>query len=337
MALPATRELSASEAGAAIAPALGDLRDGRPVVVCDDRGGSARLVMAAQFATPDAVQALLARDGAELCLDLGPRRFGEIALAADLDGAPPVASAECVARAVQEVINSRPGALRRLPATGVAARRARNGGVVARAGHAEVAVELAAVAGLLPATLSTPAVAGHEHRRVSITEVAVDRLRRAELVERIVATPLPTRHGRFTAVGYRSFDERDVVALVKGDVTGRSDVLVRLHAGCPVGDVFHSLNCSCREQLEAALAAMEGEGCGALLYLPRTRSGLRLIVGATAAPEPAVARAAQLAAYGIGAQMLADIGVTSVRLLSDAPQDVESFTAFGVAVRPASR
>jgi 3,4-dihydroxy 2-butanone 4-phosphate synthase/GTP cyclohydrolase II len=131
----------------------------------------------------------------------------------------------------------------------------------------------------------------------------------------------------------RSFDERDVVALAKGDVSGRSDVLVRLHAACPVGDVFRSLACSCREGLEAALAAMEREGCGALLYLPRSPAGLRLIGGADVAPEPAVARAAELAAYGIGAKMLADIGVRSVRLLSDAPRDVETFTAFGVAVR----
>jgi 3,4-dihydroxy 2-butanone 4-phosphate synthase/GTP cyclohydrolase II len=198
-----------------------------------------------------------------------------------------------------------------------------------------VAVELAALAGLLPATLSTRFAFGRPHRRVSIAEVVVDRLRRLELVERVVATPLPTRHGRFTAVGYRCHDERDAVALVKGDVAGCSDVLVRLHAGCPVGDVFHSLDCRCGEQLEAALGAIERAGCGALLYLPRAPSGLRLIVGPNAVPEPAVARAAELAAYGIGAQMLADAGVRSVRLLSDAPQDVATFRAFGVAARRA--
>src|SRR3712207_9543715 len=108
---------------------------------------------------------------------------------------------------------------------------------------------------------------------ITVADLIAYRRRHDKLVERVVATQLPTAFGEFTVVGYRALvDDKHHVAMVKGEVAGQEDVLVRVHSECLTGDVFHSLRCDCGEQLDSALAMIEREGCGVLLYLAQERS-----------------------------------------------------------------
>ena len=170
--------------------------------------------------------------------------------------------------------------------------KAKDGGVLERAGQTEAAVDLARLAGLIPAgviceimnedgTMArvpdlVPYCERHGLKMITVADLIAYRRRTERLVERVVSTRLPTAFGEFAAVGYRSLvDEKHHLAMVKGDVRGKEDVLVRVHSECLTGDVFHSLRCDCGEQLEAALAMIEREGAGVLLYLSQEGRGHR--------------------------------------------------------------
>jgi 3,4-dihydroxy 2-butanone 4-phosphate synthase / GTP cyclohydrolase II len=174
----------------------------------------------------------------------------------------------------------------------------------------------------------------HRLQRIAIADLVAHRRRHDKLIERVVATALPTRHGDFAAVGYRSLiDNKHHVALVMGDVAGEPDVLVGFHSRCLAGDVFHSLRCDCRAQLAGSLAAIRAEGRGVLLYLAQDSHGIDLLSGLREdSGQPVEAAPDGMSDRGIGAPMLVDLGLSSIRLLSDDPTANHGLEGFGLDV-----
>jgi 3,4-dihydroxy 2-butanone 4-phosphate synthase/GTP cyclohydrolase II len=238
--------------------------------------------------------------------------------------------------------------------------KARDGGVLERVGQTEAAVDLARLAGLIPAGVvceimnddGTMARVGdlepycrrHGLKMVTVADLVAYRRRHDKLVERVVSTGLPTTFGEFVAVGYRSLvDNKHHVALVKGSVDGASDVLVRVHSECLTGDVFHSLRCDCGEQLESALSMIEQEGRGVLLYLSQEGRGIGLLNKLrayklqedgldTVDANLRLGLPADLRDYGIGAQILSDLGLTSIRILTNNPKKISGLAGYGLSV-----
>lgn len=239
--------------------------------------------------------------------------------------------------------------------------RARPGGVLERAGHTEAAVDLARLAGLYPAGViceimnpdgtmarrpELEAVAReHGLKMVTVEDLIRYRRRTEKLVERVATVRLPTAFGEFTAYGYRSLlDDSTHVALVAGDVAGAENVLVRVHSECLTGDVFHSLRCDCGDQLAEALKRVQAEGRGVVLYLVghegrgiglanKLRAYMLQEQGAdTVEANEALGFPADMRDYGIGAQILADLGLSSVRLLTNNPKKLIGLEGYGLRV-----
>jgi 3,4-dihydroxy 2-butanone 4-phosphate synthase / GTP cyclohydrolase II len=365
---------------APIEDAVEAIRDGKMIIVVDDedRENEGDLTIAAEKVTPDAIN-FMARWGRGLiCMPMTEERLAELEIpqmvsknTARFDTAFTVSieakgvtstgiSANDRAATVLAAIDPRtrpsdlaqPGHMFPL--------RARSGGVLVRAGQTEAAVDLSRTAGLYPAGViceimnddgsmaRVPDLAKFARRHkvlmITIADLIQYRMRTEALVRRVAAASLPTDHGDFRVLAYESTIDREThVALVKGEIGGGHDVLVRVHSRCLTGDVFHSARCDCGPQLAAAMDRISKEGRGVLLYLNQEGRGIGLSnkirayelqeqgLDTVEANERLGFKADQRD-YGIGVQILKDLGVRSMRLLSNNPRKLVGIEGYQLSV-----
>ncbi|NJL47970.1 MAG: bifunctional 3,4-dihydroxy-2-butanone-4-phosphate synthase RibB/GTP cyclohydrolase II RibA [Leptolyngbyaceae cyanobacterium SM2_5_2] len=368
-----------------IESALQDLAAGRAIVVVDDenRENEGDVICAAQFATPDIINFMAVEARGLICLAMTGERLDELdlplmvshstfedeneqtAFTVSIDaalswGVTTGISAEDRARTIQVAINpnARPSDLRR-PGH-IFPLRAKQGGVLKRAGHTEAGVDLARLAGLYPAGViceiqnpdgsmaRLPELIDYAKtfglKLISIADLISYRLQHERFVQREAVAELPTQFGQFKIYAYRNMlDDSEHVALVKGDPAtfGDGPVMVRVHSECLTGDAFGSLRCDCRMQLQAALKMIESAERGVVVYLRQEGRGIGLInklkayslqdLGLdTVEANEKLGLPVDQRNYGMGAQILNDIGVKQFCLITNNPRKIAGLKGYGL-------
>jgi len=361
--------------------ALGQIREGRPVVVVDDedRENEGDLIFAAGKTTPELMTFMIRHTSGVICVPMqgaaldrlgiplmAPHNRERLRTAYTVsvdarDGVTTGISAADRAHTVRVLVDSATEPYELVQPGHIFPLRAREGGVLVRPGHTEAAVDLARMAGLNPAGVIAELVNDdgtmkrgqdlrafadeHQLAMIAIADLIQHRRRHESQVERLASTLLPTEHGVFEAHGYRNtVDGSEHIALVMGELGDGAEVLTRVHSECLTGDVLGSLRCDCGPQLQAALSAVAAEGRGVVVYLRGHEGrGIGLLHKLkayslqdgghdTVDANLELGLPADSRDYGTGAQILADLDVKSVRLLTNNPRKHTGLEAYGIGV-----
>lgn len=362
--------------------AVAAIRRGDMVIVADDedRENEGDLVCAAEKVTPEIINFMATHGRGLICLSLTPERVDELVLdpmgdhgpdkmstafmvsidATAKHGVTTGISAADRAKTIQVAIDpdTRPEDLGR-PGH-VFPLRARPGGTLQRVGQTEASVDLARIAGLTPAGVICEILNDdgtmarrpelevfarqHNLKFVTVAQIISHRLKTERLVHRVAEAYLPTEFGDFRVIAYENdVDQREHVALIKGEIAGEDDVLVRMHSECLTGDVFHSQRCDCGQQLQTSLRRIEKEGKGVVVYMKQEGRGIGLNnkIRAyqlqergmdTVEANELLGFPPDLRDYGIGVQVLLDLGIKSMRLMTNNPKKIIGLQGYGLSV-----